>query len=345
MSTPRRLGTLVGGTRYREPQTQEIRHSFDLLDLDAGLAEPARIPLDFLAHGFALHPARKEAALLEKRGPGGCYVDLEARAVLRTIAPKEGHHFYGHGAFSRDGEALFAVETDLGTRDGVITVRDPGTFAVLDAFPTYGKSPHDCVLIEDGRTLVITNGGGPLDASAEDALPCVSFVDVASRKLLERHVVPEPRVNAGHVALHGDRGFVVVSAPRDGLPDDDCGGVSLRAVGGALRYASAPEPIRQRMIGETLSVCVHAPTRTVVATHPHGHLLTFWNLDTGGLAAAFDLLNPRGVALTLDERYFAVSFGPSASLLLIETSPLRPVRERDPGARRFGGSHIYAWAG
>jgi hypothetical protein len=345
MSTSRRLGILVGGTRYREPQTQAIRHSFDMLDLDAGAAEPARIPLDFLAHGFALHPTRKEAALLEKRGPGGCYVDLAAREVIRTIAPTEGHHFYGHGAFARDGSALFAVETNLATGDGVISVRDPASFAVIDAFPTYGKSPHDCVLVDEGRTLVVTNGGGPIDEAADGALPCVSFVDVASRKLLERHVVDEPRINTGHVALDRDRGFIVVSAPRDGLPEGERGGVSLRVRGRPLRHAKVPESIARRMLGESLSVCIHARTRIAVATHPYGHLLTFWNLDTGALTAAFDLANPRGVTLTLDERYFAVSFGQAASLLLIETSPLRPVRERDPGARRFSGSHVYTWAG
>jgi hypothetical protein len=340
MSHPARLGTLVGGTRYASPATQSIRYYLDLLDLDSGAAEPSRIPLDFLAHGFAAHPARPEAVLLEKRGPGGAYVDLVRREVLRKIEPLPGHHFYGHGAFSRDAGALLAVETELASNEGVISVRDPSSFAVVDTFPTFGEAPHDCVLIEEGRTLAVTNGGGP----AGGGTPCVSFVDVASRRLLEKLEVSDPRINAGHLAVTKDRACVLLSAPRDGLPESDLGGVSVRRKGGPLRYATQPAEATRRMVGESLSVCIHEPTRTALATHPYGGLITFWNLDTGALTCALDMPHPRGVTLTLDERYFAVSFGPAASLLLIETSPLRPVMELDPGTRRFGGSHVYTWS-
>jgi hypothetical protein len=341
MSTKARLGTLIGGTRYGDPATQSVRHCLDLLDLDAGATEPERIQLDFLAHGFAPHPTRSEAALLEKRGPGGAYVDLARKEVIRPIAPMEGHHFYGHGAFSRDASALFAVESDLGSKDGAISVRDPESFAVIDTFPTFGKLPHDCVLIEEGRTLAITNGGGRIDT---DEMPCVSFVDVASRKLLERFPVSDPRINTGHVAVSRDRAFVVVSAPRDGLPETALGGVSLRSKGGALRYVTQPAAATSRMIGESLSVAIHEKTRTALATHPFGGLITFWNLDTGALFGAFDLPNARGVTLTLDQRYFVVSFGATASLLFFETQPLKPVLDRERGARMFGGSHVYTWA-
>jgi len=136
---------------------------------------------------------------------------------------------------------------------------------------------------------------------------------------------------------------VLVSAPRDGLPTSALGGVSIRPKGGELRYARRPEAATGRMIGESLSVCIHERSRVALATHPFGGLITFWNIDSGSLLAAFDLPNARGVTLTLDQRYFAVSFGPKASLMLIETSPLAPVLDRDHGARQFGGSHVYAW--
>lgn len=336
------LGVIVGGTRYGDPKTREARFCLDLLDLDAGEVEPSRIPLDFLAHGFAVQPLRRrEAALFEKRGPGGAYVDLVDKAVLRSITPLPGHHFYGHGAFSAGGDALFAVETDLSTNDGQISVRDPNTFEVVDRFPSYGMAPHDCVLIEGGETLVVTNGGGRVGT---DALPCVAFVDVASQKLLERFDVSDPRINTGHIAVGARREFIVVSAPRDGLPDDALGGVSVRLPGGALRRASDPHVVTGRMKGESLSLCIHEPSRTALATHPYGNFISFWNLDTGALFAAFDLPNPRGATLTLDGRRFAVSFGPLASLMLIEASPLKPLLDRPYGARQFGGSHIYTWS-
>lgn len=344
-SSPAKLGVLVGGTRFGDPATGATRHSFDILDLDAESPEPRRLLLDFLAHGFAVHPRRpREAALLEKRGPGGAYVDLVERAVIRPITPMPGHHFYGHGAFSREGDALFAVETDLGSNGGAISVRDAERFEVLDRFPTYGMAPHDCLLIEDGKTLVITNGGGRVGS---DDFGSVAFVDVASRKLVEEHKIPSPAINAGHVAVGKGREFVVISAPRDGLPEGDVGGVSLRLRERPIRTAREPSAVTSRMKGESLSLCIHDETRTALVTHPFGNFISFWNLDKGALFAALDLPNARGVTLTHDRRYFAVSFGPTASLQLIETKPLRPVpaSERPPIARVFGGSHIYTWSG
>jgi hypothetical protein len=120
--------------------------------------------------------------------------------------------------------------------------------------------------------------------------------------------------------------------------------VSIRLGGRAIRSVRNPRAVTDRMKGESLSVCVHEETRTALVTHPYGNFISFWNLDAGGLFGAFDLPSPRGVTLTLDRRYFAVSFGFQAGVMLIETSPLRPVKEREYGSRRFGGSHIYTWS-
>lgn len=336
-----KLGVLVGGTRFGDPATGATRFSFDILDLDVESPEPRRVMLDFLAHGFAVHPRRPgQAALLEKRGPGGAYVDLEERAVIRPIRPMPGHHFYGHGAFSREGDALFAVETDLGSNGGAISVRDAEGFEVIDQFPTYGMAPHDCLLIEDGKTLVITNGGGRIGT---DDFGSVAFVDVASRKLLEEHKISAPAINAGHVAVGKGREFVVISAPRDGLPEEDIGGVSVRLRGKAIRTAREPSAVTSQMKGESLSVCIHDETRTALVTHPYGDFISFWNMDKGALFATLALPNARGVTLTRDRRYYAVAFGPAASVLLIQASPLRPLLDRPISARVFGGSHIYTW--
>lgn len=344
-SSPAR-GVIVGPTRYLDPKTQSIHCSLDLVDLDApavdGRRPTERVMLTFFAHGFALSPTRPwQAALFEKRGPGGAYVDLASREVIGTLAPMSGHAFYGHGTFTRSGEALLAVEMSLETKDGIVSVRDPDDFHVLDRFPTYGAAPHDCHLIEDGRVLAITNGGGPV---GDPRTPSVTLVDVSTRALLERFEVDDPGINAGHVAMTASRAFALVSAPRDGLPEDtSLGGVSLRAAGGRLVKRRTPPEVTKRFVGESLSVCVHEPSRTVLATHPYGNVATLWSLDTGTILAAIDLPSPRGVTLTLDGRSFAVSAGAQAGLLLFEASPFRLAPQNDPTLGRFGGSHLYTW--
>lgn len=337
-----RLGVVVGGTRFGDA-SGGVRHYLDLLDLDADAPTLQRIELDFLAHGFALHPKRPgQAVLFEKRGPGACAVDLLQQRVVSVIPPMPGHAFYGHGSYVKSGEVVLGVEMDLQSREGVISVRDGRTFEVLDRFPTFGARPHDCVLVDGGRTLAITNGGGPIDDDSR--MPCVSFVEVESRKLLERFPVDNPRLNTGHIAFQNDRSFAVVSAPRDGLAEQtEQGGLSLRTGTTPMAQVHEPPGVVSRMLGESLSVCIHPGTGIVAVTNPYGNLLTFWRMD-GSLLEAHELPNVRGVTLTLDQSHYAVSFGPSAGLSLLDAASRRARLGQEPGRGRFSGSHIYTWA-
>jgi hypothetical protein len=330
---------LLGATR--SVSHGEERFTLDLLDLDARGAAPARIPLGFLGHGLAIHPRRAQAVLFEKRGSGGCALDLGARRVLRPIAPMGGHAFYGHAAYSREGDVVFVVETRLESHEGAISVRDASTFALLGTLPTYGMAPHDCHLIEGGRTLVVTNGGGPVGSRS---MPSVAFVDVASRALLEKHEVLDGHWNAGHVAVTVEREFAVVSAPRDGMPlGTSLGGVSLRGRGEPWVHLATPSGITSRLVGESLSVVIHGPSRTAVATHPDAGLVTFWSLDAAGLTTWLELPGPRGVAVTLDQRLYAVSYGAEARVLLVEAQSLRVLADARRAVGVFGGAHLYAW--
>ncbi len=337
---PTRRGVIVGGSRFADANTGAVSHTFDLLDLDAPSTTPSRIPLSFLAHGFAPHPRNgAQAAVLEKRGPGGALLDLVSREWLRAIDPLPGHHFYGHGAFTPGASALLTIETDLATKAGLVSVRDPLTFAAIDRFPTYGESPHDCCLVDGGKTLAVTNGGGTLAG----ATPSVTFVDVATRKLVDKYEVDEEKINTGHVAVVRDREFVVVSAPRDGLGERAAGGVSIRRLGRPFTFIREPNAVTERMVGESLSVCIHEGSRTALTTHPYGNLVTVWNLDHGVIYAAFDLAHARGVTLTLDARQFVVSFGARGGLLAFEAHPFKLASVELPKEGLFSGSHLYTW--
>jgi hypothetical protein len=337
----RTLGVLVGSTRTVAASGEE-RFTLDPLDLDAGDPEPVRMSLDFFGHGLAIHPrSPSEAVLLGKRGPRGCVLDLAARRVVRPIAPMRGHAFYGHAAYSSEGDALFIVETHLETRQGSISIRDSSTFDVLGVFPTYGRSPHDCHLVEDGKTLVITNGGGPIDSPF---LPSVAFVDVASHALVEKHEVLDRARGSGHIAIAENREFAMVSAPREGQPaTTSLGGVTLRRQGERWIHMMSPEAVTSRLFGESLSVVVHDPSRTVLATHPDSDLITFWNLDRGALLTRLDVPGPRGVTMTLDEQLYIVSYGTEARLLVVQANPLEVLSERRLATGIFGGAHLYTW--
>lgn len=297
-----RKGTVLGGGAFRAHGAD--RFVLALIDLDAPrpVAEP--IPTTFLPHGFAFHPARPErVAVFEKHGPGACEVDLSARAVLRAIPTDPARSFYGHGAYAPDASVLYAAETRRADRAGVLVARDAETFAELGEVPTHGRAPHDCTLIDGGRVMVVANGGSALGDASDP--PSVTWVELASGRLLDRMTLASPRYNAGHLALSARGDLALVSAPRDGLaPQTHRGALTLRPAGGAARTMEAPQRVVERMLGETLSVAIAGDV--VAATSPLGDMVSFWRMD-GACLGALEMRTPRGVAVTLDGAWLLVS--------------------------------------
>ena len=336
-------GALFGGGFQVHRVTGERAYHLGRLPLHPG-ATPQWFDLPFLAHGLTPSPHDERLLVLfEKHGPGACVVDLRAGAVVQTLQAGPGREFYGHGAFSRDGSLLYCTETDVtdGHR-GVLAVRDGRDFHLLGELPSYGIAPHDCALWGDGDVLVVCNGGAPV--GSDEHAPNVAFVDLRSEALLESVRPSSARVNTGHLAVGRGGELAVVSAPRDGLsPIDDLGGVSLRGAEGPLRTAEAPREVVSQLRGETLSVAIHEPTRTVAATTPLGHYLTFWSLDTGELLGSLRVPDPRGVAVSLDESAFIVNFGNPPVMARVDAVTRRPLgspQDRKGVPTLCTGSHI-----
>jgi hypothetical protein len=269
-------------------------------------------------------------------------IDVVAREVVTTIAAGPRRQFYGHGVFSRDGALLYCTETDVQDRlRGYIAVRDARSFELLGDFPSFGLAPHDCMLADEGRTLVVTNGGS---RTGEPEPPNVAWVDVATQSLRERQEIPDPMLNAGHLAMTEAGDLAVVSAPREGLdPERARGGVSLLPRGGRLTTAREPRELTDAMYGETLSVAIHGPTRVVGVTTPLADVVSFWHLDTGALVKKLRVPNPRGIALSLDGTRFVICFGQPPRAACVEAASLVPSDE--PGNQRghlslVTGSHI-----
>lgn len=305
-TTPRR-GLALGGGAFRSGG--RAHHVLAVIDLDAPRVVAEPVPTTFLPHGIALHPRDfGRVAVFEKHGPGACEVDLGARAVLRPVVTAASRSFYGHGAYAPDGATLFATETVTGTRAGVLVARDAATLAELGEVPTHGLAPHDCALIDEGRVMVVAHGGGPIDDRRDLARPCVTWVELASGRLLDRLALASPRYNAGHLALAAGGDLALVSAPRDGVgaPDAHRGALTLRPAGRPARTVEAPRAITERMRGETLSVLIDAARGTVAATSPLGDMLSLWRID-GTSLGALSVSTPRGVALSRDGAWLLLS--------------------------------------
>lgn len=335
-------GVLLGGGSYT--LKGRSTHVLARVDLDGPTREVMSFSMGFLPHGFAFDPSRpRRVAVFEKKGPGACVIDVGTGVIERELPAGEGRHFYGHGAFSSDATLLYATESVLteGGR-GELVVRDGKTLEHLGALSTHGFSPHDCVLLDDGKTLVVANGGGALGVRGS-SLPCVTYIEFSTGKLLEKIPLPSTKINAGHVAVSARGDLVIVSAPREGVEGGDVaqGAVTLRLGKRKPFVIERPREVVARMIGETLSVAMDRDGTLALTTHPLGDCVSAWSLRDGSLLGVLELPVARGVALTLDGREFVVSHkhGDGMALSFFDARTLAATGER-VAPSLVTGSHV-----
>ena len=338
-------GTIIGPGAFMKKSDSTQHFVIAIIDLDAERPAPRLIDVSFLGHGVSIDPKHPhQAAIFEKKGPGGCHVDLREGKVIRPITTADNRHFYGHGAYSADGSLLYSTESVLDDDyRGVLVVRDADTLKELGELPTYGTSPHDCQLLADGRTMLVANGGGPIRGGA---MPNVTYVDTQSEALVERVDLYDERFNAGHLAITEAGDLAIVSAPRDGLPNphQQLGAVTLVPKGKQPHTIDRPQSVTERMLGETLSVAIYEPDSLVMATHPDGNMVSMWNLRDGSLVGKLDALRePRGVVLTLDERFFVISHrtDDTVALMLVPTATREVSDDRRIHHSFTSGSHLF----
>ncbi len=329
---------LLGGGQYKRRESDsEFVFALSVVDLTARRQD--LVPLDFLAHGVAVDPNdRHRIVVCEKIGPGAALIDLQSLSVTGKLQTTDDRLFYGHCAFSSDGKLIYTTETYKASHDGAIVIRDAGSLEIVGEFPSFGAAPHECLLIDDGKTMVVTNGGGDISGPA----PNVAYIDIATQSLVKREHPTNRHLNTGHLAIADDDGsLVVVSAPRAGTKEPKLGGVSIQPAGKNLRSVTLPKKVVSRMAGEALSVQIMDGTAAV--THPDGEMVTFWNISDRRLVKEMTLPKPRGVTMSRDNKRLVISYNHDASLMQLDAETLEPVSGSVYSRSFVTGSHLYNW--
>ncbi len=330
---------ILGGGQYFDAEKKQQHYFLSVIDIQGQRKHLTTMP--FLPHGIHKHPKDPYTLVIfEKKGPGACEYDLKKQQIRRIIPNLSNRYFYGHGSYAADASVLFSTETFLNSLDGVITIRDSLSLAHVGDFPSFGKEPHECKLIDGGKTLVVTNGGGPLN----DEAPSICFIDVQQQKLIEKVTLTNERLNTGHFALSDQGDLIVVSAPRTGLGKQYVGGVSIRPKGKTIESIAQPQRISEKMFGEALSTCINNALGIAAVTHPDGGMITFWSLKNRQFIKAIKFDRPRGVVLSQDQKYFLVSAGQTGNLFAIEAKTLMAQTALTVNNGYMTGSHIYNWS-
>jgi len=273
-------------------------------------------------HGAALRRGTSECVVFARRpGTFAGVLDGESGAVSHWIESESGRHFYGHGAFSADGGTLFTCENDYDAARGVLGVHDAADrYKRIGEIPSYGIGPHEVRLMPDRRTLAVCNGGirthpdqPRAKLNLDTMAPSLAFVDSRNGALLGEARLPErfSKLSIRHMDI--DRaGRVAVAMQHEGDRRDLLPLVGLCGKRNEIRLLHAPEPVVERMQHYTGSIAFDSAGDVVAATSPRGHVVTFWDAQTGGYLCQVEATDAAGIAPTDAPGTFLIAGGDGA---------------------------------
>jgi hypothetical protein len=167
-------------------------------DLVREIGLPAR------GHDLAVHRESGRAVAFARR-PGTFAVafNINAREAPHVFTAQPDRHFFGHGAYSADGKLLFATENDNTAGTGLVGIYDAtDSYKRIGEFPTRGIGTHEAILLPDGKTLAIANGGietnpewGREELNLPTMDPSLALVDI------DGHLIGQHRLPPGYHQL------------------------------------------------------------------------------------------------------------------------------------------------
>ena len=274
-----------------------------------------RIALPERGHAAATHPSRPEAVTFARRpGTFAIVFDCATGAVVANLTAPEGRHFYGHGAFSPDGETLFTTENDYEAGQGVLGVwRTRGGYTRVGEISSGGTGPHEIRLMADGETLVVANGGiethpdsGRAKLNLATMQPNLTYLSLGGDILEQVENAPDYRRNSiRHIAL-GPQGEVAAALQWEGDPSETPPLLAVHRRGARFDYLAAPEALHRAMNGYAGSVALNAAGEVAI-TSPRGGYVQVFALSDGRFLRAHPDPDVCGVAA--DGSDFVISTG------------------------------------
>ncbi len=263
------------------------------------IALPAR------GHDLAVHNASGRAVAFARR-PGTFAVafDLEDRVKPQVFVAAPDRHFYGHGAYSADGRLLFATEDNITAGTGVIGIYDAtDSYRHLGEFPTRGIGTHEAILMPDGKTLAIANGGietlpdfGREMLNVPSMDPTLVFTDLDGH-LIAKHRLPKDiqKLSIRHMALGAD-GMVWFGAQWEGDPLETPSLVGRGSMEKGLALVSIPARELNDMRRYTGAMAASRDGTLISASAPRGGYVVHFSAESGRYVGRTEIADSSGIA-------------------------------------------------
>ncbi|MBZ9966154.1 DUF1513 domain-containing protein [Mesorhizobium sp. BR1-1-2] len=264
------------------------------------------IDLPDRGHDVTFDPISKRSVVFARQpGTFAVVFDHAGRDEPLTIASITGRHFFGHGVFSPDGALLYATENDFDNAAGVVGVYDArAKFKRLGEFPTYGMGPHELLLLGDGRTIAVANGGiethpdyGRAELNIATMKPSYVLIDRVTGDLVEKHELPAALHQLSIRHMDADQtGTVWFGCQYRGPGTDRPLLVGRAARGKDLQLLDMPRDVLSGFRNYIGSVAANPAAGTVAVSSPEGNSLVMIEAASGKVVATSALVEVCGVA-------------------------------------------------
>ncbi len=276
------------------------------------------LPLKDRGHDIALNPASGQAVVFARRpGSFALAFDVRGRREPLLFTTPANRHFYGHGVFSPDGRLLYATEHDNETRQGLIGIYSATEgYKRVGELKTFGIGPHEVILLADGRTLAVANGGiethietGREKLNLDTMMPSLAFIDRATGDLIAQHNQPNDlhKLSIRHIAADA-RGLVWFGAQWEGEAAETPELIGCAGVDKPLRIIEPETPRGTQLAGYIGAVAISGDRRVLAASAPRAGRIVYVDTERADIIGETQLID--GCGLTgVAQSEFALSSG------------------------------------
>ncbi|MBC8551114.1 MAG: DUF1513 domain-containing protein, partial [Candidatus Brocadiales bacterium] len=199
-------------------------------------------PINLFPHDIIrLNRSSDKVLMIEKWGSKICSYDITKNRTMKFrditeekhSGPKYVPSLMGHGQVAGTDKFIYTTEIIVDDRNlnssldfklfgnGFVSVRNTDSLQTVKRISTFGKIPHDCILLDDQKTLAVLNSGTEymverkiVNYDPKLNLSSLVFIDLESGKLIKKILLKNtPHIRPVHMKRTKDGDFIIIGKP------------------------------------------------------------------------------------------------------------------------------------
>lgn len=270
------------------------------------------------SHGHA-KSSNGDVAIFARRPNNQLYL-IDRHGKLKVHYAPDDRHFFGHGVFSPDGKLLYTSENDFDNEQlaatGVIGVWDVKLGVKIGEFLSGGIGVHQLMLMPDGETLVVANGGilthpdhPRQKLNLADMQPNLAFINRKNGQVISSISLPNElhQLSIRHIDVT-QKGKVVLAMQYQGDRTDQVPLLATIAPNAALEFAQTPQDMLTKNKQYIGSTCFDKTGQFFAASSPRGHIVSFYG-ENGQFLSQYSMPDVCALAPTSQPFEFILASG------------------------------------